>query len=127
MPAVSPIPTGPVPDTGQGMELGMVPAIGEIRSGIMAVPTGRSGSAGMVGMAASAQRVLHPGHRGLVHHRRPTPLRSSGRSCDALIFVSCRAWCPEKAAPLFDTFFDAVLPSPARPGLSGVPTPRSHL
>lgn len=32
-----------------------------------------------------------------------------------------------KAAHLFDTFFEAVLPSPARPGLSGVPTPRSHL
>lgn len=32
-----------------------------------------------------------------------------------------------KAAHRFDTFFEAVLPSPARPGLTGVPTPRSHL
>ena len=55
------------------------------------------------------------------------PLRpgdSSGSIPDR-VEVACRL--QEKYFGLFDTFFEAVIPSPARPGLSGVPTPRSHL
>ena len=92
MPAVSPIPTGPVPDTGQGMGLDMVPVIGGIRSGIMAVPTGRSGSAGMVGMATSAQRVLHPARLALVRHSRLTHPRNSGKNCEPGCHSEAAVW-----------------------------------
>lgn len=82
MPAVNPIPTGPVPDTGQGMGLDMVPVIGDIRSGIMAVPTGRQDLAGMVAMGASAERVLHLGHRALAPRRQRMHPRSSEKKCE---------------------------------------------
>ena len=72
----------PGPGYGPGYGIGYGPGYWDIRSGIMAVPTGRSGLAGMVGMAASAQRVLHPVRRALVPRLQFTHPRSSGKDCE---------------------------------------------
>ena len=82
MPARSLTPIGPVPDTGQGMGLDMVPAIGDIRSGIMAVHTDRSVLVGMVDMVASARRVRHQVCLDLARLLRLMCHRNSGRNCE---------------------------------------------
>ena len=91
MPAPSPIPIGPDPAMALDMGSVMATAIGGLHSGTMAAHTARWVLVGTVDMADSVRFARHPARRDLVRHRRPTPLRSSGRSCEALIFVSCRA------------------------------------
>ena len=133
-------PSGPAPDMALGMGSDMVPAIGGIPSGTVAIRTGLSvmgGTADMVALAGRVSRQVCMG-RGLRHRltRRPNSRKSpkytspvqAGSVVRYTSFPQCRSGllCTGNYSGLFDTFFEAVIPSPARPGLSGVPTPRSH-